>query len=237
MRHVSRTHRVALDWLFDRINLDPKIQIRYIDTKHQLANMLTKGNFTLGGWNNLLHLFSISHFSFVCCAQNFSLTSCTKTMAKRMQEQKKKHRIVAKSKPKVMNLVSNVSTSSSSVNIPIVSKSPGIQKVFTGKHDARERLNSKPDAASSSFGRLQNAYIGGLMAKVVVKLAATERSQKSWEVSLEPESWSYHEREVTEKLVASRNSKNSFVLKLKAKFGHIIFIHHQQAYLTWRRSI
>ena len=33
MRHVSRTHRVALDWLFDRINLDPKIQIRYIGTK------------------------------------------------------------------------------------------------------------------------------------------------------------------------------------------------------------
>ena len=25
MRHVSRTHRVALDWLFGRINLDPKI--------------------------------------------------------------------------------------------------------------------------------------------------------------------------------------------------------------------
>ena len=25
MRHVSRTHRVALDWLFDRINLDTKI--------------------------------------------------------------------------------------------------------------------------------------------------------------------------------------------------------------------
>ena len=24
MRHVSRTHRVALDWLFDRINLDQK---------------------------------------------------------------------------------------------------------------------------------------------------------------------------------------------------------------------
>ena len=28
MRHVSRTHRVALDWLFDRINLDSKIQIK-----------------------------------------------------------------------------------------------------------------------------------------------------------------------------------------------------------------
>ena len=32
-RHVSRTHRVALAWLFDRINLDPKIQIKYIDTQ------------------------------------------------------------------------------------------------------------------------------------------------------------------------------------------------------------
>ena len=43
MRHVSRTHRVALDWLFDRINLDSKIQIKYIDTKNQLADILTKG--------------------------------------------------------------------------------------------------------------------------------------------------------------------------------------------------
>ena len=47
MKHVSRTHRVALDWLFDRISLDPKIQIKYIDTKNQLADMLTKGYFTL----------------------------------------------------------------------------------------------------------------------------------------------------------------------------------------------
>ena len=39
MRHVSRTHRVALDWLFDRIKLDPKIQIKYIDTKNQLADI------------------------------------------------------------------------------------------------------------------------------------------------------------------------------------------------------
>ena len=42
MRHVSRTHRIALDWLFDRMNLDPRIQIKYIDTKNQLADILTK---------------------------------------------------------------------------------------------------------------------------------------------------------------------------------------------------
>ena len=45
MRHVSRTHRVAPDWLFDRSNLDPKIKIKYIDTKNQLADILTKGEF------------------------------------------------------------------------------------------------------------------------------------------------------------------------------------------------
>ena len=45
MRHVSSTHRVALDWLFDRINLDPKIQIKYIDTQNQIADILTKGKF------------------------------------------------------------------------------------------------------------------------------------------------------------------------------------------------
>ena len=38
VRHVSRTHRVALDWLCDRISLDSKLQIRYIDAKHQLAD-------------------------------------------------------------------------------------------------------------------------------------------------------------------------------------------------------
>ena len=54
MRHVSRTHRVALDWLFDRINLDPKIQIKYIDTKNQLADILTKGNFTRDEWNHVV---------------------------------------------------------------------------------------------------------------------------------------------------------------------------------------
>ena len=72
MRHVSRTHRVALDWLFDRINLDPQIQIKYIDTKNQLADILTKGNFTRDEWNHLLCLFNISHFSSTNCLEVMS---------------------------------------------------------------------------------------------------------------------------------------------------------------------
>ena len=77
MRHVSRTHRVSLDWLFDRINLDSKIQIKYIDTKNQFADILTKGNFTRDEWNHLLNLFNVSHFSS---------TACTAAMAKRAQQ-------------------------------------------------------------------------------------------------------------------------------------------------------
>ena len=90
MRHVSRTHRVALDWLFDRINLDPKIQMKYVDAKHQLADMLTKGNLTRDEWNNLLHVFYIIHFSSVCCSVNLSLTSCPETMAKRGARRKRR---------------------------------------------------------------------------------------------------------------------------------------------------
>jgi len=45
MRHVARTHRVALDWLFDRINLDTKIQIKYIDTKQPSRRHTDKGKF------------------------------------------------------------------------------------------------------------------------------------------------------------------------------------------------
>ena len=43
MRRVSRTHRVALDWLFDRINLDSKIQIKYIDTKNPTRRHTDQG--------------------------------------------------------------------------------------------------------------------------------------------------------------------------------------------------
>ena len=95
MRHISRTHRVALDWLFDRINLDSKIQIKYIDTKKQLADMLTKGNFTRDEWNHLLCLFNVSHFSS---------TYCSEAMVKRVQQDSGEERVTAKSRP-MMSLI------------------------------------------------------------------------------------------------------------------------------------
>ena len=110
MRHVSRTHRVALDWLFDRINLDSKIQIKYIDTKNQLADILTKGNFTQDEWNHLLNLFNFSHFS---------PTVCTSAMAKRAQQGSREERVTAKWRP-MMNLTARMpSVVSSSTSNPV----------------------------------------------------------------------------------------------------------------------
>ena len=74
------------------------------------------------------------------------------------------------------------------------------------------------------------------MAEVAAKPAATDESQESWEFH-ESESWSNHEKEVTGKLVASRNSENSGILKLEAEKMDINFIFLQQLNLTWNRSI
>ena len=78
-----------------------------------------------------------------------------------MQEQKEDKRIVAKSKPTAMNLAVTVSTSASSVNSWVASKSLGILKVSSrqivcsGKPDAKR----SPDAASSSQGWQKDALL------------------------------------------------------------------------------
>ena len=84
LRHVSRTHRAALDWIFDRINFDPKIDIKYVDTKDQLADMSTKGNLTRDEWNHLLHLLNFVNFSMFSCIHFLSNTKET-VMTKRAE--------------------------------------------------------------------------------------------------------------------------------------------------------
>ena len=126
MRHVARTHRVALDWLFDRINLDSKIQIKYIDTKNQLADILTKGNFTRDEWNHLLCLFNISHFS---------PTVCSAVMAKQSQQDSGGERVTAKSRP-MMNLIARMpSLVSSSTSVSSGKRSYGSQDPWSSMCD------------------------------------------------------------------------------------------------------
>ena len=108
------TELVAVYWLFDRINQDRKIQIKYIDTKNQLADILTKGNFTRDEWNHLLCLFNISHFSS---------TDCSEVMSKGTQKDSGEKRVTAESKP-MMNLVSRCSERTPDVLASTASESP-----------------------------------------------------------------------------------------------------------------
>ena len=135
MRYVSGTHRVALNWLFDRINLDPKIQIKYIDTKNQLADT-TKGNFTRDDWNHLLCLCNISHFSFI---------NSLEAMSKRTQEDAGEERVTAKSKP-MMNLVSRYSVRDPNVLASTASESQGKNQIRKSERTSElVRLSSKQE--------------------------------------------------------------------------------------------
>ena len=131
--------------LFDRINLDPKIQIKYIDTKNQLADILTKGIFTRDEWNHLLCLFNIRHFSSI---------NKRKSMSKRTQEDAGEERVTAKSKP-MTNLVSRcrvrdptVLTSTASEN-PVNTKSES-QKVPLSSLNVQQTGTGKPVMLASS---------------------------------------------------------------------------------------
>ena len=101
----------------------PKIQIRYIDTKNQLADILTKGNFTRYEWNHLLCLFNISHFSS---------TVCSEAMVKRVQQDSGEERVTAKSRP-MMSLIarapSNVSSSVSPGKRSYGNENPWVRKL------------------------------------------------------------------------------------------------------------
>ena len=104
MRHVSRTHRVAWDWLFGRRNLDTKIQIKHVDTKNKLADMLTEGSFTRDEWCHLLCLVNIVNISKFS-RSHFRSVEKTATVSKRIQERQKEDEF-AVAKPMSVCLIS-----------------------------------------------------------------------------------------------------------------------------------
>ena len=147
MRHVSKTHRVALDWLFDRINLDSKSQIKHVDTKNPLADMLTKGNFTRDEWNHLLCLFNINHFSS---------TVCSESMAKRTQKDSGEERVTAKSKPMLSLIASLPSNVSSSTSVCLVKRSYGNQNPWSTK--LLRKRKDRGDPMSAAIEKIASDY-------------------------------------------------------------------------------
>ena len=128
---------------FDRINLDPKIQIKYIDTKNQLADILTNGNLTCDEWNHLLCLFHISHFSS---------TKCSEVMSKRTQKDSAEERVTSKSKP-TMNLVSRCSEKTLDVLASIASESPG-----ETRQESQFPLSSRTEQHHRTGRPVEDAY-------------------------------------------------------------------------------
>ena len=124
--------------MVDGTNLDPK---------NQLADIVTKGNFTLDTWSHLLCLFNISHFSSFMCSE---------VMSKRTQKDSGEERVTASSKP-MLNLVSRCSERTPDVLASIASESPGetrhenqfLLSSRTEQHHRTRRLVE--DAYSSSF--------------------------------------------------------------------------------------
>ena len=59
MRHIGRVHKIDLDWLYERFRSDPGLRILYINTKLQIADILTKGAFTGQQWKQLCDLANV----------------------------------------------------------------------------------------------------------------------------------------------------------------------------------
>ena len=58
MRHIRRTHRINLDWLYDLFDVD-EISLRYVRTLQQIADILTKHFSNSTTWMSLLNLLGI----------------------------------------------------------------------------------------------------------------------------------------------------------------------------------
>ena len=58
LRHVARTHRVNLDWLYG-IFRHPEVQARYVFTGYQLADIVTKAITKPQTWRRLISMLGI----------------------------------------------------------------------------------------------------------------------------------------------------------------------------------
>ena len=59
LRYVGRTHRVDLDFVSECFKNDTGIAIRFVGTKNQVADILTKGSFTATQWSTLVELIHL----------------------------------------------------------------------------------------------------------------------------------------------------------------------------------
>ena len=236
MRHVSRTHSVALDWLFDRINLDPKIQVRYIDTK------LKGFSHVMGG--TIFFICVISAISAPLAAPRISARKAAPQWPRGFKVKKEEERVVSKSRPAVMNMSSCIATSSSTASSTIAPKSPGMS-IASGKPESRMSIEPNSfDAASTSQVRLKDAYLRGLMEKQ--RRDPSHQEEEDSEDSDNPAAgtWYYKEELVTQIIMLGRNPLHTEpvlqltrkVKRIRRRRGTTISTYRQTHHTFWKPS-
>ena len=122
----------------------PPSKSNTLTPKTQLADILTKGNFTRDEWNHLLCVFNISHFSSA---------NCSGVMSKRVQEESGEERVTAKSRP-MMNLVSrSIERPPDQCYASTASESPG-----KTRHESQLPLSSWTEQQPRTERLVKDAY-------------------------------------------------------------------------------
>ena len=136
------TELLLIGYLIESI-WTPKSKSNTLTPKTQLADILTKGNFTRDEWNHLLCLFNISHFSS---------TDCSEVLSKRRQKYSGEERVTAKSKP-MMNLVSRCTERTPDVLSSTASESP--EKT---RHESQFPLSPQTEQHHRTGRPVEHAY-------------------------------------------------------------------------------
>ena len=120
--HPEPTELLSIVCLTENMSIP---RFRNIDTKHQLADILTEGNFTRDEWNNLLHLFNISQCSSICCKNRDKIKMYSYEFSP----------IVLESSLSSKNLITSSDLE---------------RRIAAGKLAGRAKRNSRPDEVPSS---------------------------------------------------------------------------------------
>ena len=151
-----KTNVLALE----ELTWTPKSKSSTSTPKNQLADILTRGNFTRDEWNHLLCLFKISHFSF---------TVCSDTMAKQSQQDSGEGRVTAKSRPMMNLIVRTPSFVSSSTSVSPGKKHYGSQDPWKSvvADDRSGRPGKGTDLFEASDHHFHEPIHGKLLCKVI----------------------------------------------------------------------
>ena len=84
LRHLPRTHRIDVNWLFEVCN-NPEICVRYVNTKLQVADLMTKALNSPPIWEFLLDLAQIRSGALPPTSGGAANTTTTTTNATQQQ--------------------------------------------------------------------------------------------------------------------------------------------------------